>query len=76
MIFEIFWCFFAVSLVNQGDTDRPHICIAYMSCFQSLYCYIVYIIYGASHCLVRKLNQRVTREKTWYTPTAHVQDYQ
>ena len=34
--FVIFWCIFVVFLVNQGDTDCPHVCIAHVSCFQSL----------------------------------------
>ena len=57
--FVIFWCISAVYLVNQGDTDCPHVCIAHMSCFQSLYCYVVYIIYGASHRFARKLTGTV-----------------
>ena len=35
-IFCDFWCIFVVFLVNQGDTDCPHVCIAHVSCFQSL----------------------------------------
>ena len=44
-----------VFLVNQGDMDCPHVCIAHVSCFQSLlrslyYLSIQFFLYGV-YCM-------------------------
>ena len=44
MIFGHF--IFVVFLVNQGDMDCPHVCIAHMSCFQSLLRSLYYLCLG------------------------------
>ena len=48
--FVIFWCIFVVFLVNQGHTDCPHVCIAHVSCFQSLLRSLYYLWTDKEQC--------------------------
>ena len=41
-----------VFLVNQGDTDCPHVCIAHVSCFQSLLRSLYYLWLSGESLLV------------------------